>query len=195
MHSIEAGKMFPSFQINFLGHSAAFIDSWEKLYNYGNGDAYTSAIAKTSFNYDDLVQLYVWKNGMTLSAEKSASFEKYIASQIDVINKLKQSFHRDLFDQHFGSLRAVWRIFLLHIINADYPIFDQHVYRAFAYIQHAEKRQLPSSQSKCMDIYDKEFIPFIWDLKELSPNHSLTQIDHALWAFGKFLKDYPGVLL
>jgi len=34
-------------------------------------------------------------------------------------------------------MSAIWQIFLLHIIDpTNYPIFDQHVYRAHYYLEH-----------------------------------------------------------
>jgi hypothetical protein len=79
----------------------------------------------------------------------------------------------------------VWAIFVLHCIYPEvYPLYDQHVYRAFRHIvtNGEEFTQLaPSNWIEYMK-YRNFFV-------QLVTNTSLAfwEVDRALWAFGKYL--------
>jgi hypothetical protein len=173
-------KIIPAFQINLLADGCAFIKSWLQLYTYPDYDVYQSLISKPEFEYSDLLKLFQWKNGMELSGKKSTAFEQHIASQLPLINQLKKNIDRDVFDDQFWPVGAIWKIFLLHIIDPAFPIFDQHVYRAFAYLQLAEKKELPYASDLRLKIYDEQFLPFFFDLQDLAPGCTAKQIDNAL---------------
>jgi hypothetical protein len=80
----------------------------------------------------------------------------------------------------------IWSIFVLHCIHPNvYPLYDQHVYRAFRYIVSNGNdfgRVAPSNwidysayQNFFSKLVDETSLPF-W------------KIDRALWAYGKYLK-------
>ena len=71
----------------------SFIQQWSSFYNYNKMNLYTHNIDKKVLGTDDLIALYVWKNGSNLSANKSKSLEDKILSKIDRINELKQNFN------------------------------------------------------------------------------------------------------
>ncbi len=78
------------------------------------------------------------------------------------------------------------KIFLLHIIKPNYyPIYDQHIHRAYSFINGKDFRGISSDMydKKKLTFYFNEYLPFvrrmnIQDLKEM---------DEAFFAFGQFL--------
>ena len=73
---------------------------------------------------------------MKLSKKKQISLEEKIIVKLPLINELKlqNPFRLSDFKEKFES-SAVWKIFLLHIIKPDnYPIYDQHINRAYNFI-------------------------------------------------------------
>jgi len=55
----------------------------------------------------------------------------------------------------------IWKIFLLHIIDPKrYPIFDQHVYRAYDFLTKNKTIGILSSNKRKEDIYFSEYISF-----------------------------------
>ena len=181
---------FPIWTTMQSNNAATFIDNWAKLYNYPNYERYEELLHLLVWKYDDLLELFTWKNGMQMSGKKRLAFEKHIAAHITTINRLKIQFDSEEFNELFLLLPAIWKIFLLHIINPGYPIFDQHVYRAMIYIRQQNVLELPYSQDQRMRIYRNEYLSFFCDLKASCGDCSEKVIDNALWAFGKFLKEY-----
>ncbi len=96
-----------------------FIVFWSKLYDYPQEHLYNEAIKKPHFSVDDIQNLFVWKNGMTLSILKQNSLDKNVKSKIEIINIYKDHDKFDLSDffREFRRMSAVWKIFLLHIIK------------------------------------------------------------------------------
>ena len=113
-----------------------FINFWSKLYTFSNEAIYTESINKETFTKTDIQNLYKWKNGMKLSVLKQKSLDTKIKAKLSIINVFKKNDGIDLesFKNEFKNLTAVWKIFLLHIIKPDkYPIYDQHIHRAFLF--------------------------------------------------------------
>ena len=70
-------------------------------------------------------------------------------------------------------------MFLLHVIQPDsYPIFDQHVYRAYLFIAKNQRAEIPDNKRK-QDVYFKEYAPFFNELA--SKGVSRKKLDEALW--------------
>ena len=190
----QKSAQFPLLLIQSTSDAGAFIGGWKQLYNYPGWDQFESLVRQPKLTKAQLLELFHWKNNMVLSASKSESFERNIAVEIDLVNKLKLHFDPQQFDAAFGKMRAVWQTFLLHIVNPELPIFDQHVYRAFYFLTEGTPSELPKYQPACMSIYHEQYVPFFRHLIQSSPKYSSYDIDHALWAFGKFLKDYPNAI-
>jgi hypothetical protein len=171
-----------------------FIQKWSEIYSYSNSHLYSESISKHQFVDSDLENLFEWKNGMSLSGKKRKSFNEKIKIKLAEINDLKVNWNQLYFNNYFESLSAIWKIFLMHIIRpAEKPIFDQHVYRAFKYIEGKNHNsELENTSSTKLKIYFEEYLPFYHNLKNTSNNNfSDKQLDDALWAFGKLLKEYP----
>ena len=171
-----------------------FYSFWSSLLDEDSKEnVYKKLIKNKSFNKEDLMELFIWKNGIdfTKHQKKMISFNRII-SKIKLINQLKVNFNQQEFNYEFKEIGFIWKIFLLHLINPyEYPIFDQHVYRAANYLTKGDPLlELTSiNVQKREDYYYKDYIPFFkLELKEVVLSQS---IDKALWTFGKFLKGYP----
>ena len=164
-----------------------FIQYWKPFYHYGKEDLY-APIHKNKLKKEDLEKLFVWKNGMKLSVAKNKSFETKIASKLSIVNQLKASnkFDLEAFLNEFKSVSVVWKIFLLHIVKPNnYPIYDQHVHRAYQYMNDKDFDKIRSSMSekKKLNFYLYEYLPFV-NRMEIK---NLKEMDEAFFAFGQFL--------
>lgn len=174
-----------------------FIDFWSRLYTFRNESIYSKTIIKVEFEIQDIQNLFEWKNGMRLSDLKQKSLNDKIIKKLEVINylKSKDEFELDLFNYEFKSLSAVWKIFLLHIIQPKkFPIYDQHIHRTFLFIHKKEFSNLSNTSIKNKQkeaFYFNEYLPFI-DENEIK---DLKKLDEAFFAFGQFLntKDYKNL--
>lgn len=196
----EYGNMiFPIIKIGNSSNAEEFISSWKKLYNYQNYDIYDKLLHKKYLEPDDLYQLYKWKNRMELSGKKKEAYEKKIKIHLELINEYRQERKSiGVSYEGFKDIPTIWRIFLLHIIQPRvYPIFDQYVYRAYAVIKKLEKKELPISNKEKFKIYKDDYLNFFFDFggenrqNDYVVNFNNFDIDKALWAFGKAIKQYP----
>jgi len=148
---------------------------------------YNRRIDKTQFSENDLAELFKWKNGSTLSQKKQKSLQT-IVDKLKIINRLKKEFRVEIFLKEFKIIKGtIWKIFLLHIIcPAKYPIFDQHVCRAFYFISQNKKQEIPIRSADVEKLYFEQYAPFFNDILKYSIKQK--KLDEALWSFGKFLK-------
>ena len=165
----------------------SFIVFWSRLYAYNNAEQY-QIIHKKELAQDDLIELYTWKNGMKLSAKKKESLSTNILGAVDEINRLRSSLTVDLdnFLIRFSKVSTVWKIFLLHICKPKvYPIYDQHIHRAYMYIHNKDYSGISStmSEKKKLDFYFMQYLPFVEALKV----KDMKKMDEAFFAFGQFL--------
>jgi len=193
-------KLLVTFNTNYTSAPDDFVAFWKNQY------AYLADTQQQAWYYDNikvkglttrnLYDLYCWKNGMNLSSLKQVAFHK-IAANLDIINSFRNNGINDAeFEQHFGWISAIWKIFLRHIINPEtYPIFDQHVYRAYRYIHRMDKDDLFGNNKLKERVYFQEYIPFYLDLKDSCTRYTTKEIDDAVWAFGRFLSLYPNMIL
>jgi len=167
-----------------------FVKFWSGFYFDRQENRYFDAINQTFFKRDSLLALFEWKNGSRLSAYKLKSFENKICSKIEIINYFKNdsNFNIKSFLAEFSNVSVIWKIFLLHIIKPNkYSIFDQHVYRAYYFIENSQVRELVNDEKEKERVYFEEYCDFIENIQS-ECNLPLKKIDEALWAFGKFLK-------
>jgi hypothetical protein len=172
----------------------AFVEYWCQQYDYGDLAHYEEEIAATSITPEQLRRLFAWKNGMPLSQKKAQALEEKIITKLPIIQRLNNSFEESLFHEHFGELRVVWQVFLLHIISpARFPNFDQHVYRAYRCLNDLAEVGREQEPKVTMPAY-KEYQAFYLQLLKAYDGPS-KRVDDALWAFGKFLSRYPRMVL
>lgn len=185
-------KLFITLKQDYTATPDDFVSFWRDQYEYPNMHWYTDNINLPDLNYRNLYDLFCWKNGMNLSTKKQGTFHK-ISAHLDVINQLRREFDESLFTSKFNWLTPVWKIFLRHVIQPnEAPIFDQHVYRAYRYIHKQEKEETAAKRIEAL--YLCEYVPFFWTMEEAC-TYSSKEVDDALWSFGKFLSQYPKLIL
>ena len=167
-----------------------FISHWRTLYNYLDDGKYKHNIDLVEFKPTNLIELYHWKNGMTVkgSGGKEKSLQEKILNRIVLINQYKKLSRIDLdkFKKDFGDVSAVWRIFLLHTIKPKvYPIYDQHIHRTYNFIHNIEWQSITNtiSDKKKLDFYFNTYLPYIQNLDI----NDFKALDEAFFAFGQFL--------
>lgn len=171
-----------------------FIEFWRRFYIEKDEDKKRYLpIKKPLLSKDDIIELYVWKNGMArLAHHKLKSVDEKIASKYETINELRNTFNEEKFNNNFNKISAIWKIFLLHIISSStYPIFDQHVYRACFYLNNGSLNsftELSQANNKTKEkLYKDEYLPFFKKIAQESGYDTKT-IDEALMPFGQFIK-------
>lgn len=166
------------------------IQFWSRFQQLSENDKnlYTDRIYKEKFTANDIDKLFEWKNGMKLNgnATKQPTVDK-IKDRLIKVNRLKRDFHMEYFKSNFSDIGAIWQIFLLHTIQpANFPIFDQHVYRAHIYLTEKVVREIPNNNAYKLKYYFEQYLPFFETIKfEVD---EIREIDLALLALGKFLK-------
>ena len=144
---------------------------------------------------EDLLYLLQWKNGSPLSQKKSGIYEA-AKDNLHTLNSFreKQSFESDDVVELFSVVSdiiktgLIWRVFLMHVTRPDdFPMFDQHVYRAFIFLQDGEITDRSFSE-KDIKLY-LDYSSFVTKVKEETSLDWRT-IDKAFFAFGKFIKEY-----
>jgi len=190
-------NLFTIFERQTMANANAFVSYWKAQYEFPNMNWYTDNINEVELDLRNLYDLYCWKNGMNLSGPKQISVTK-ISQQLSLINRFKNGgINEEEFENAFGGVSAIWKIFLRHIIRPDEnPIFDQHVYRACRYLQDGEKIELENNNRLKEEEYFQRYVPFFWDVREqVDQRFTNKDIDEALWAFGKFISTYPNMVL
>lgn len=179
--------IFPILTNRQSGSLQEFISFWSKLYVYDNAVLY-ERIHNTTLSEDDLKDLYKWKNGMKLSQAKEKSLNTKIISKIDTVNNLRAASNFDLeyFLKEFKQVSVVWKVFLLHILKPNrFPIYDQHVHRAYRFINNQSSDGIKASMNESVKLkfYFEEYYPFVRESKITD----LKKMDEAFFAFGQFI--------
>ena len=190
-------------EIPILSRSSAedfeqFIKFWSNLYDYPNMEDYTLNIKYAQgekYKEDNIWKLYRWRGRYSKSESKELTVKDKIIDRIDEINKLKSQKDIDLdqFFEQFDEISAVWAIFLLHILKPlKYPLYDQHIHRAFNYMHKMQYKCISNhlSDSAKIRFYKKYYLPFIHAMMDKYPTLSVKQIDNGLFAFGRLLNLY-----
>lgn len=174
-----------------------FISQWSAFYSYKLEYLYDSSITKRQFEEADIQGLFKWKNGMNLSQGKQNSLDKKVLNRLMTINSLKDNRDVDVeaFREKFRDLSAVWKLFLLHTLKPNrYPIYDQHIHRAFHYLHGLNWQSINNVSLKDREkenFYFDHYLPFFSSLKDVQPK----KLDEALFCFGRFLRsDWVGLL-
>lgn len=171
-----------------------FVDYWKEKYRYGHETVYERHIAKDlTKDIESLKKLFVWKNG---HKKLSESQQININEKIEWLNsdcvrncekeQIIKKAEKKYLNRNEGG--AIWNIFFLHCLHPEeWPIYDQHTYRAMMYM-YIETGKIPEDENnnrKKYENYIDNYKPFFKDnFKESKPR----DVDKALFAFGKFLK-------
>jgi hypothetical protein len=179
----------PLLKINRSSDIHEFIEFWSQLYHYPSEIDYDSLIQKEELSEDELKELFKWKNGMNLSGAKEKSFNEKIRVEWDWIKANRNASNLDLevFKDKFKPVSTVWKIFLLHVINPKkYPIYDQHIHRAYNFMKGEDFSKISSNYPtnfRKEEFYFETYLPFVESLKV----KDLKTMDDAFFAFGQFL--------
>lgn len=178
---------FPILTKTQSGSLQEFISFWSRLYAYDNAALYDKIHYKV-LSEKDIKDLYQWKNGMKLSQAKEKSLNTKILKKINIINSLRATAEIDLdyFLKEFKEVSVVWKVFLLHIISPTmYPIYDQHIHRAYRFMNNEASDGIKASMNESVKLkfYFEEYYPFVKESKI----KDLKKMDEAFFAFGQFI--------
>ncbi|AFY19330.1 hypothetical protein [Pseudomonas sp. UW4] len=169
--------MHLSFQIQFQD-LPSFFDHWSSKYKYKSEEKYTDNIGNP-LTEESLRQLFEWKNGIEKIAGRKVQ---------SIAANYNTSFKDDpatRYLDHKQSGSAIWNIFYLHcLLPREWPIFDQHVFRAMRYMKTGKIEEIPGTSKRKYEVYQQEYIPFFKAFGGMEQR----KVDTALFAFGKFLK-------
>jgi len=165
---------------------STFVDYWSSVYSYRLEHLYEENIG-TELTVARLKELFKWKNGLELSGRKGESVRRNCLLRLDELKALPSRTSADGFLEKFANGGAIWRIFFLHCwAPKRFPIFDQHVYRAMRFIQSEVVEEIPNNNRAKVGIYLDQYLAFFQPFGAVD----LRLADRALWAFGKFIKNY-----
>ena len=171
-----------------------FVDYWKEKYRYGHETVYERHIAKDlTKDIESLQTLFVWKNGHKKpSRNKQKSIDekiKWLNSE-SVKNCKKKQIIKKAKKEYLNCKEggAIWNIFFLHCLDPEeWPIYDQHTYRAMMYIKTGKIPKDEKNDREKYKNYRKRYIPFF---KSKFKGCDRRDVDKALFAFGKFLKTH-----
>lgn len=163
-----------------------FIEFWRRQYNDPNEHLYEDNIRQT-LTEQTVLNLYRWKNGTPLSQRKTESLRRNFIERIDELEAIGKDANIDVLLARFTQGGAIWKIFWLHCWEPDrFPIYDQHVHRAMAFIQKGVREEIPTMDECKILTYKERYLAFHSEF-----HYDNRIVDKALWTFGKFLKLYP----
>ena len=115
---------------------------------------------------------------------KTRTIRRYLSPEEHIGHDASASALKEFLNRPGG---AIWRIFWLHLQHPKlFPIYDQHVHRAMAFLQTGEREEIPDYDPQKVESYWRRYLPFHATFEGIESR----SVDKALWAFGKFLKEY-----
>jgi hypothetical protein len=162
-----------------------FVEFWSLRYKYAEENLYLNNIGQ-ELTEQRILELYKWKNGTRLSSKKLASVRRNFVQRINELVQLRPNDSADNFLARFANGGAIWRIFWLHCWQPNrFPIYDQHVHRAMAFIEDGVLEEIPQYDPQKIEAYIDRYLPFHAQFFAIDGR----AIDKALWAFGKFINE------
>lgn len=160
-----------------------FVVFWARQYNYKLEHLYTNNIGQ-ALTAERVHQLFKWKNGSRLSDRKQRSVDNNFVAHIPKLTGISPETDAHVFLNEFPNGGAIWRIFWLHCWQPNrFPIYDQHVHRAMAFIEHQRIEELPAQDEEKVQLYLKRYLAFHQNFAG-----EQRSVDKALWVYGKFVK-------
>lgn len=166
-----------------------FVEFWSRWYDDAEEKLYIENIGKDLTDEQRVFDLYKWKNGTPLSASKRAAVQRNFIDRSKGMEPLPNNYSAQDFLARFDTGGAIWRIFWLHCCQPyRFPIYDQHVHRAMAFIEAGADEEVPKYGRQTIEAYTSRYLPFHAMFSGIDGR----SVDKALWAFGKFIKQYQG---
>ncbi len=165
-----------------IGHAphAEFVRFWDGLYEGYDEGFYTKNVGQP-LTAQLVTEWFKWKNGRDLSRSKAESISRY---HLDEERIAADSTAEELKAFLLKPGGVVWRAFLLHLQHPErFPIYDQHVHRAMAFLQGQERLEISLHGPTKARSYLESYLPFFAGLEGFGRR----KVDRALWAFGKFV--------
>ena len=164
-----------------------FVLFWDQLYSGYDEDFYRANIGQP-LTEERIKDWFTWKNGGRLSANKAKSIRRY-SSPEERIDHDVDAVELEAFLNRPGG--TIWRIFWLHIQHPPhFPIYDQHVQRAMAFMLNWSELETSDDNPKKVRMYLEFYRPFFDRFSDFDHR----QVDRALWSFGRFLQEYRDVV-
>ena len=161
-----------------------FVRRWEVVYDSKLELIYDRNIGQP-LTAERVIALFVWKNGGPLSHQKTASVTRNYIARLPELATLDSRTSAEAFLRRFRTGGAIWRIFWLHLWAPNrFPIYDQHVHRAMAWIQTGRGEELPVTDVAKVHSYLDRYLPF----RTLFADLDSRRVDRALWGCGKCMK-------
>jgi len=162
-----------------------FVGFWEQLYSGYDENFYRKNIGQP-LTKDLIEKWFEWKNGTPLSAAKTQTIRRYFSPEERIGADANADALAEFLNRRGG---AIWRIFWLHLQHhRHFPIYDQHVHRAMAFLRkrpdHETPAEIPADNPTKVRNYLEVFRPFFDRFEDCNRR----QVDRALWSFGRFLK-------
>ena len=175
---------------------------WSDQYSYRNHEKYDDFISTALDNKNSFFQLFLWKNGTNdkMSKSKEALVERLWKDR-EILLQLREEENWVLFASTFkpDESATIFNLFLLHIMNpAHYPIYDQHVYRAYHFITTGTIKEIPNNPKRKYESFIKHYLPWFREIRSQHKVLKVKVIDQALFTFGRALKtiqSYPKSIL
>src|SRR5438128_2250037 len=109
-----------------------FVRFWEQLYSSDYDENFYREYIGQPLTEDLIAKWFKWKNRTPLSAGKTQAIRRYLSPE-EYIGRDADADTLAAFLNRPGG--AIWRIFWLHLQHhRHFPIYDQHVHRAMAFI-------------------------------------------------------------
>jgi hypothetical protein len=174
------GTGWPIFGVHHVA-LREFVRFWEQLYSGYDEDFYQENIGQP-LTEERIAGWFVWKNGTRLSAKKTKAIHRFLSPEEHIDHAASTKALQEFLNRPGG---AIWRIFWLHLQHPEhFPIYDQHVHRAMAFMLNWPDLEIPDSNPVKVRTYLADYRTFFARFDGC--NHR--QVDRALWSFGRFLR-------
>jgi hypothetical protein len=170
-----------------------FVEEWSNLYTYTQEELYDNHIQMPFASFSSFEALFRWKNGIKgpISKPKLKLVHELWGKhqeiqQLDSMNPLE--FFEDAMEPAKNA--TIWKIFLLHLYSPNhFPIFDQHVYRAYIYAMYGYVDNLTLYDAKQKwEKYKNNYYHWFITFREAA-GKTVKETDQALFQYGKTLAE------
>jgi hypothetical protein len=174
------GTGWPIFGVQYVA-LRDFVRFWEQLYSGYDEEFYQENIGQL-LTEERIAGWFVWKNGTPLSAKKIKGIRRFLSPEEHIDHGASTVALQEFLNRPGG---AIWRIFWLHLQHPEhFPIYDQHVHRAMAFMLNWPDLEIPDSNPLKVRTYLGHYRTFFARFD--GSNHR--QVDRALWSFGRLLR-------
>jgi hypothetical protein len=168
-----------------LANEVQFVEFWRFRYAYGAENLYAENIGE-ELTEERIWSLFRWKNGTPLSDAKWTTVRNNFVNRRHELAQIQPNITATDFLNHFHGGGAIWRIFWLHCWRPErFPIYDRHVHRAMEFIERDVVEEIPKHHPTVIRSYVERYLPFHARFNGMDSR----DVDKALWAYGKFLKE------